>query len=1118
MQQGNNVEALKLLNNAIVTSRLYPPEAPQAANAVERGYKGLKLFLREHGSLIFSSQDDVPCVGGQPLDQEILDLFPNLVVFRQLRMLGLSQLLLGSDMDRFAFGQILSVFNTPIEKANKSGGGMAYITSLGLASYFSETEEVPHDKVEAPKPAEPRPNKLVKVRPELLACLCGMDRGPEIQEELTKRLAQSDSAVDLLAAGVGYILQSIFKKGKIVASPHFPAMLQGAEAAISAKVLPQVGVSLARILVENLKEPALCVLLCQEFPAGFGEGFYDTLIDLLTEENLRAIIALFREHLAKEKLVSGEESPQWKFFGKALLRLMTTDKGKQFLSKEKARVLIHDGELERKKRRFEAGIDGLLEGNLNILKSEEFLQYLPVALRERFAAGDDKNGEILLKSLNAYLLQEKAKAGGTALLSTAAIGENLLADGRIHLVDIFLEPLMSAVREWPVAEPILEKVANFLHQVMQESWNLGDNRRGDIILTLFYAIRSGKVSRASTLKGIIGKIQDRGIQRAKLPVLLADCLASPLDEALSYRLALQGPVAVRFLVESLINTEDMDDRIKIIDMLTSNSTFLTSAIHERLPQHMPWYGKRNLLKLLGEAGKEEDAECILPYFKHDDLRVQREAFLCLYKIGGRSRKKLFLQALADSSELIKVQIIDALSSFCDNEVAAQLAEMLATNEFFSENNRTDIILQLLETLGRCPSPEALKGVEDFLQMKGKRSTKKIPDRVWDEAEKVLGYLENERLEARKKHLQVGQLRKNALKQAVKSSKAISEQRFSTGLPQEQIIRGLLSQGDTAAAKEMLVQLIGKSARSRNFMQAESLREWLIDIDPTDYSQIIQVAEIIDREKVGAIDKGHLEIWSGLYESLTTEEFAAVYHAQRHKKYLEGEVVVSQGAMQSALFFINSGKVKLFFEDMGQTVLVKTLGQGEIFGAGVFFDASVWTISVASVGISEISSLRRDRLQDWSEEFPYLEVKMRNFCSKFELIDEFIRKSSRDRRAQERFKIFGRVDTTLLDNRGLNLGVSAKVKLYDISIGGLAYQVRISSKDNARLMLGRKVQVKLPAGERPGESISVVGDILAVRSTLAFESEYSVHVRFDAVLDKDRLQEILRAANREALMQ
>jgi len=111
-----------------------------------------------------------------------------------------------------------------------------------------------------------------------------------------------------------------------------------------------------------------------------------------------------------------------------------------------------------------------------------------------------------------------------------------------------------------------------------------------------------------------------------------------------------------------------------------------------------------------------------------------------------------------------------------------------------------------------------------------------------------------------------------------------------------------------------------------------------------------------------------------------------------------------------------------------------------------------------------------------------------------------------------------VSTLLVDNRGHSIGVSAMVELSDISLGGISYQVRISKKENARTLLGRKVQVRLPMGDKPGEFAMITGDILAVRSIYAVESEYSVHVKFDTILGNKKLQEIIRAASREAQVQ
>ena len=69
-----------------------------------------------------------------------------------------------------------------------------------------------------------------------------------------------------------------------------------------------------------------------------------------------------------------------------------------------------------------------------------------------------------------------------------------------------------------------------------------------------------------------------------------------------------------------------------------------------------------------------------------------------------------------------------------------------------------------------------------------------------------------------------------------------------------------------------------------FVQAQKLREWLIEIDSTAVGQILRASEIIEQEKVAAIDKGHLEIWSELYDILTTDEFSAVYYALKHKEF------------------------------------------------------------------------------------------------------------------------------------------------------------------------------------------------------------------------------------------
>ena len=1113
-QQGNSVEALKMFNNAIVTSRIYPPEAPQVTQGLERGYGGIKNFLRNHGPLCFGLSADAPQINGLNLPEEVIAAFPNLVVYRQLRQLGLPRLVLVPEMDRFAFSQLVAVFNTPVDKIKREGGGLEYTTSLGLAGFFPSDEAYfQEDAVRIGRwSAERGKAKVLKVRQELIACLLGQDKRALVAEELAVGMAAAESAVEILAAGVGQILLAISRRKAVLTDPAFPAMLHRAEQLLSPDTRAQVVVGLAKLLTESLKDSALCVLLAQEYPPGFGGELYHAIIAALSPAKMAGVVVIYRQQLAKTGQVD-ESQPSTDLLGSTFLKLLNTGKGKHFLSSEKAKTIIHLGEKERRSRRLEAGLQSLLQGKQAALRSEELLRALPEITAHFAKAGRTEDIATLLTRLASALRSDQMSPSSVVLSALVGLAELFVGAAGQSRLDQLLTMLQEAVLRSEEASEGAEKALFFLHRMMQQSWENAQEKRGDEILLLFHRLRSGQIVRPTAVKSLVGKVQDRDIQRALLPKLLARCLARPEERTLRHRLVLLGPVATRFLIDSLINAEKADDRLLLIDMLTSQTdAALPRIVHERLPEHMPWYGKRNLIKLLGESGGEEDAEKVLPFLRFDDLRVQREALLCIYKIGGQERRRLLLEGLDLGSEPTKIQIIGALAAFCDPEVVGRLSQMLGEQESFSAINHQELLVQLLDTLGRCPSAASAKGVQAFLHSRGQRTTRKISEQVWSVAEKVLEQIDKSLQESRKKHVQASQLRKSALKQAAKMSRAKVDQRVVTGLPQEHAIRALLSQGDTAAAGEQILDLLERSARGRNFPQAEKLREWLIDIDSSALKKIISAGEIIEREKAGTVERSHMEVWNELYDRLSSEEFSAFYQRLRHRKYRDGETVIGQGTMQSSLFLINSGRVKVYADGQGGEILFKTMGRGEIFGASSFFEASVWTISVAAVGDVDISSLSRDRFLELLEDYPAVEEKLVDFCQRFQKIEEFVEVTGKDRRLEVRHSISARVEASLIDSRGQSVGISAMIDLVNISLGGLACQVEIIDFENARILLGRKARVALPGSERPGKAAMAAGDIVGVRG--GEKRLYTIHLRFDTALEEGQLQRILLSARRE----
>jgi hypothetical protein len=120
----------------------------------------------------------------------------------------------------------------------------------------------------------------------------------------------------------------------------------------------------------------------------------------------------------------------------------------------------------------------------------------------------------------------------------------------------------------------------------------------------------------------------------------------------------------------------------------------------------------------------------------------------------------------------------------------------------------------------------------------------------------------------------------------------------------------------------------------------------------------------------------------------------------------------------------------------------------------------------------------------------------------------LEKKGLDRRLQKRLSLSQRGLVQILDSSGKPMGSAFKVRMADISAGGFSFLYKISKEKTARLLLGRKLNLKLglPAGGRL-QKVDRDGTVVAVRSQ-PFD-DYSVHVRFDDMLGEDAVEEMAR---------
>ena len=171
----------------------------------------------------------------------------------------------------------------------------------------------------------------------------------------------------------------------------------------------------------------------------------------------------------------------------------------------------------------------------------------------------------------------------------------------------------------------------------------------------------------------------------------------------------------------------------------------------------------------------------------------------------------------------------------------------------------------------------------------------------------------------------------------------------------------VSAGDADAAVKLLFEMIVKNARAKNFPKAEALRNKLFEINDMALTEIIRSGEIIEEEKAGAIDQNHLEVWSKLYSTLTTEEANALYYNLEEKNYGAHVTLFEEGKPNKRLLFINQGQLKMVYTAGEKETLLKTLGQGKLAGDDTFFALTHCTTSLITLSRARLHVLEEKTL-------------------------------------------------------------------------------------------------------------------------------------------------------------
>ncbi len=297
-----------------------------------------------------------------------------------------------------------------------------------------------------------------------------------------------------------------------------------------------------------------------------------------------------------------------------------------------------------------------------------------------------------------------------------------------------------------------------------------------------------------------------------------------------------------------------------------------------------------------------------------------------------------------------------------------------------------------------------------------------------------------------------------------------------------------------------------SAKAREFKRAETLRNKLMQEAPTALKEIIGSAEIIEAEKAKGIDSRHLAIWDNLYGSLNQDERNAVFYTMKRIVVPAKKIILSHGAYNTKLFFINSGKVTILFPQKTKNTVLAQLGRGKLLGEYSFTSISLCSATAVSFTDVELYCLENAATDSWHEEYPGLYEKIVDFCFEYGSIKDISRWKTLEKRDNPRYPVKASVRSILLNKKGEKTQTYFRGSLMDISLEGCAFEVKLSNKATARALLGRNVELRFLFDAGDKESFGAVGKIVKV--TFFIRKEYCIHINFLKPLAKNQLHGII----------
>ncbi len=1080
MKSEKIISAMAAIVAAVTNMRLYPPASAIISNAVDKAFSAVRNFdIQDEGLLIAESENNI-LISGQILSYKHQQL-PQVVTLREIMGgLRMKSIILKKEVGKIEFKSLLQIMSMTPEDVELEGGIQRITTNIDLPNIVL----TPKIYVTVDQEREIM-GSLDPADINLIKSFIGEHRVNENGYlRISEKVGDSQWVADLIGSGINQITESGAAISDDVMSRTIGEMFQAFESSATAEARPKVSEGIIQSLFRPDSDMFSVVM------ANNHEGpMFDSVTGMLDDDQFADFIAKvnrIREDGSYDDMKMSEEEKE--HFNKTLKKLAKKERTSRLSSIIKERIKAEKEKSRSEKDHMETAIEKILNGDQSPFSDDAIMAKMPGLISKLFESGDLEKTRALINRLSSGLVSEDAEVRARISEVVQKTGEKFSGEeGRKELIRLAHSLnlwVKTEIEYTPSYEPVCKLLQNHTRYLLKHN----QYAEANIILETFSFIFYGRIPKSEPIKAIAGKVLRNVATEEIFDAVMYEFNTNNNKEGQNayYTLIRLGMISIEPLLDELRSNKDMSHRVRIMNAITEIGKEAVPAIVERLQHSSSWFYVRNLLKLLSQLGGEDELGVLKKLVTSENPNMSNAALNCAFDIGGDRRQGFFIAALSIEKDRLRAVIVDLLGKLRGEESVYPLTELLKREASGSAEGKNVLDIAICNALGKIGSKKAIPALKAIEKQKGLLGIGAYSPEVRSAAGKTIKILNERR--------SVGVLQMDNRVQE-RPVKVVAEPVIQDPKQAEQLVQEYVKQNNKSEAVKVLFGLITKFAKEKNFQKAEEMRNWLFEVDPMALTEIVKSGDIIESEKSGAVSQEYIDIWANLYDKLTEEEANALFYSVRIDEYDLDQTIIKQGELNSRLYFVNRGQLKIVYEQEGNEFFLKMVGAGDVAGAETFFPITVSTISLITLSKVKIGYLEREQLKSLIEKYPTIEEKLLEFCSLGDGVDSLINKKGIERRQQERIDVKGKALVQLLDTMNQPMAKPFKGDLIDVSSGGIAFKINTTKRDTARLLLGRKLKmvVGIVTTENPVE-ISTNGTIIGAKEKNG--GQFSIHMKFD----------------------